>query len=306
MTLPPAASHISNHILSQLSKYPCKNPLFVAVQGPQGSGKSFLTDLVCSHLTRSPHNLNVVVLSVDDLYLTHDGLASLAQQHPDNPLWRGRGQPGTHDIELGLDVLKQLREGMKGRELPRFEKSLFNGEGDRLPIDGTGMVVDPPVDVFIMEGWLMGFHPISAQELDARWNGIWAQERRLLNLDDRVVGAKDNIRAVNEALTQYVELWNFFDIFIKLEATSLPGSHSSLSTIYKWRLQQEHYMKARNGGRGMTDEAVKLFVDRYIPGYVFFADGILTGNGQSLPRWSGQSLRIRIDEKRDVIAVEGF
>jgi len=26
--------------------------------------------------------------------------------------------------------------------------------------------------------------------------------------------------------------------------------------IYKWRLQQEHSMKANNGGRGMSDEEV--------------------------------------------------
>ena len=30
--------------------------------------------------------------------------------------------------------------------------------------------------------------------------------------------------------------------------------------IYKWRLQQEHAMKAQNGGKGMTDEQVKKWV----------------------------------------------
>ncbi|KIK67499.1 hypothetical protein GYMLUDRAFT_37631 [Collybiopsis luxurians FD-317 M1] len=308
MSLPPSALHMSNHILGQISKAVPKNPLFIAVQGPQGSGKSFLTDLVRSHLTAPPYNLNVVVLSVDDLYLSHEGLVSLAQHHPDNPLWRGRGQPGTHDVDLGFNVLRSLKEGKQGVELPRFEKSLFDGEGDRLPMDGNGTIVSPPVDVFIMEGWLMGFHPISTRELDARWDGIWAHERRLLDLDDKVVGTKDNIGAVNGALSRYVELWNFFDVFVKLEAASLPGSGTTLSTIYKWRLEQEHYMKARNGGKGMTDEAVKLFVDRYIPGYVFFADGIFKGygDGEDLPRWLGKSLRISINEKRDVTAVELF
>lgn len=27
--------------------------------------------------------------------------------------------------------------------------------------------------------------------------------------------------------------------------------------IYKWRLQQEHDMKSRNGGKGMSDEQVE-------------------------------------------------
>lgn len=38
----------------------------------------------------------------------------------------------------------------------------------------------------------------------------------------------------------------------------LSESHdSSYSVIYRWRLEQEHYMKASNGGRGMSDVAVK-------------------------------------------------
>ncbi|KAF9071647.1 P-loop containing nucleoside triphosphate hydrolase protein [Rhodocollybia butyracea] len=305
MTIPAAVLHISNHILGQINKS-LSRPIFVAVQGPQGSGKSFLTDLVRSHLSASPYDLSVVVLSVDDLYLTHEGLVSLAQHYPDNPLWRGRGQPGTHDIELGLTVLNCLKQGTNSVELPRFDKSLFDGQGDRLPMDGSGIIVNRPVDVFIMEGWFMGFYPISPQELQTRWDGVWKQERRALNLDDSIVGTKDNISTVNAALSRYTELWSFFDVFIKLEAAS-----SSLSTIYEWRLQQEHYMKAHNGGKGMTDAAVKLFVDRYIPGYVFFGDGIFKGaeggaTSASQPRWLGRSLRISIDEKREVVSTEGF
>ena len=30
--------------------------------------------------------------------------------------------------------------------------------------------------------------------------------------------------------------------------------------IYKWRLQQEHNMKAKNGGKGMTDAQVEAYV----------------------------------------------
>ena len=76
-------------------------------------------------------------------------------------------------------------------------------------------------------------------------------------------------------------------------------------------------MKACNGGQGMSDEAVKLlvtsqsppldqllsqfrFVNRYIPGYVFF------GGGQpSLPsRWPSGGLRLFVDETRQLIGVE--
>lgn len=47
-------------------------------------------------------------------------------------------------------------------------------------------------------------------------------------------------------------------------------------------------MKARNGGKGMTDEQVKVFIDRYIPGYHFFGDGIIAGGTD--PR-SGKPIR---------------
>lgn len=38
-----------------------------------------------------------------------------------------------------------------------------------------------------------------------------------------------------------------------------PPDETPYSLIYKWRLQQEHNMKAKNGGRGMTDEEVKKY-----------------------------------------------
>ena len=39
-----------------------------------------------------------------------------------------------------------------------------------------------------------------------------------------------------------------------------PEASKPYVPIYKWRLQQEHAMKAQNGGKGMTDEQVKKWV----------------------------------------------
>ena len=97
--------------------------------------------------------------------------------------------------------------------------------------------------------------------------------------------------------------------------------------IYKWRLQQEHHMKSLNGGKGMTDEQVtkyvpntrryrldiyliRRFVDRYIPGYVFFSAGITRGSegmpGPHHPPWLGNGLVIQIGEGREVLGVSSF
>lgn len=98
--------------------------------------------------------------------------------------------------------------------------------------------------------------------------------------------------------------------------------------IYKWRLQQEHDMKARNGGKGMSDQQVEKcvcllhhgsvpdlfdlrFVDRYIPGYVFFGDGVTQGGldehgTHQTPPWIGNGLCIQIGESREVVDVSTF
>ncbi|KAL0072485.1 hypothetical protein AAF712_000248 [Marasmius tenuissimus] len=277
MSLPPAVSLISGHILKQIEQSTQK-PLFVAVQGPQGSGKSYLTGLIHTHLSAPPHSLRVATLSIDDLYLTHTELKALAESNSGNPLWKGRGQPGTHDIALGRRILSSLKDGKEPIELPRFDKSLFDGEGDRLPMDGTGVSVQPPIDLVIMEGWCMGFYPISDREVEERWEGVWQEEKVKLGMDDSIIGTKKSIKQINETLHRYVDLWSFFDIFVQIKPS--PSEHpSQYSVVYKWRLEQEHYMKRFNGGKGMSDEAVKLFVDRYIPGYVFFGDGVVNGAG---------------------------
>lgn len=53
------------------------------------------------------------------------------------------------------------------------------------------------------------------------------------------------------------------------------------------------------------------FVDRYIPGYVFFGDGVTDGYEETsgtrkLPPWSGRALRIVIGKNRELLRAEPF
>lgn len=210
-----AVEFIAQHIISHLSS---QRPLFVAVQGPQGSGKSYLTAHIQKLLQSPPHSLHVVVFSLDDLYLPHEALVSLSTSQPQNVLWQGRGQPGTHDVELGVRILHSLRQGNGTVELPRFDKSLYSGEGDRLPLDGSGTIVNQPpiVDVVLLEGWCVGFRSISRADLLSRWNGIWRTEREKLGLAENQIGRLIDIEAVNEKLKDYDRLWNYFDCFVQV------------------------------------------------------------------------------------------
>lgn len=220
MTFPSKVDILVSHISKHLSLVP-ERPLFVAIQGPQGSGKSYLTSLVQSTLTSPPAKLNVAALSIDDLYLPHRSLTALAKTHPENHLLKGRGQPGTHDVSLGAEILDALKLGLHAVELPRFDKSLFNGEGDRLPIDGTGIIIHPPVDVVIMEGWCMGFSPISDQELGLRFSTSWQEEISTLGLTAIGSISRESIRQLNASLSDYKRLWSFFDVFIQVSMSQM-------------------------------------------------------------------------------------
>jgi D-glycerate 3-kinase len=60
----------------------------------------------------------------------------------------------------------------------------------------------------------------------------------------------------------------------------------------------------------VIDETAR-FVDRYIPGYVFFSDGVTEGlllpdGSRQPPSWKGRGLRITIGETREVVKVEEF
>ena len=126
---------------------------------------------LCETLTSPPHSLPTTVLSIDDLYLTHADQVALAAAHPDNPLVQHRGEPSTHDLELGLSVFTALKNRQPVK-IPAYDKSRFEGQGDRserstwLEVNKPG---EPTVDVVVFEGWCVGFRPLKEDEVERLW-----------------------------------------------------------------------------------------------------------------------------------------
>jgi D-glycerate 3-kinase len=133
-----------------------RRPRLVGLSAPQGSGKTTLTALLVELLGH--FGVRALGVSIDDFYLAHDAQRALAAQHPGDPFLEHRGYPGTHDVALGAKVLAALRAG-EPVEVPRYDKTAFGGRGDRAPSDGA---LTPPVDLVIVEGWLLGFTPAPA------------------------------------------------------------------------------------------------------------------------------------------------
>ena len=283
---------IGDHIASQLSgarAYP-KRPLMVGLQGPQGCGKTTLCDSLVADL--SDRGLRSAVLSLDDLYKTNAGLKAVARDNPNIGLLAGRGPPGTHDSELAKDVLSALAsindEKGKKVDLPIFDKSLCGGEGDRSAATNS---VSGPLDVFVLEGWSMGFTALSDGVLKAAYEAPAPSPPATAYHKQHPLS---NLITINKYLRDFgSQVYPSFEVMIAVEPTDY-------ANVFKWRLQQEHDMKSKNGGKGMTDEQVHKFVERYMPGYELWRGGVVSDDAP----WAGRVLRLLYGPEREVFRVE--
>lgn len=213
-----------------------------------------------------------------DFYLPYTGLKALASANPENGLLAGRGPPGTHDTALlssTLAAVRSINASSTAVQLPIFDKSQNEGYGDR---STSTVPVKPPVEVFLLEGWSLGFEPISSEDLEARWKAGRVASTHPL----------ESMRTINDNLRQFSqEVHHHFDVHIGIRP-------KSYDYVYEWRLQQEHHMKRVNGGKGMSDDAVRAFVDRYMPCYELYG-------AQKVAR---AGMVLEFGEKREVGRIE--
>ncbi|MGB5594053.1 MAG: glycerate kinase, partial [Crocosphaera sp.] len=129
-----------------------KKPLIQGILGVQGTGKTTITKILCLLLKQLGYT--TISLSIDDFYKTYSSRQKLREIDP-RFIWRG--PPGTHDVELGIKVLNQLKDPNYWQpiSIPRFDKSLWNGQGDRIAAETINKA-----DIVLFEGWFVGVRPI--------------------------------------------------------------------------------------------------------------------------------------------------
>ncbi|KAI9732566.1 MAG: hypothetical protein M1834_003902 [Cirrosporium novae-zelandiae] len=266
-------------------------PFFLGVNGIQGAGKSTLVSTLYSVLQSEPYGLATVVLSIDDLYLTHADQKQLASSNSSNPLLQHRGQPSTHDLVLGTSVFTSLRQYLPTK-IPRYDKSAFNGQGDRVDEsewDVVNALGQEKIKVVIFEGWCVGFRPLQQDVIEAKWlaakeareNGIYIGQLGYNRLQD--------IIAINQALKGYNVLTDQLDALIHIDA-------EDPQYVYQWRLEAEHVLH-RTRGSGMTNDEVKQFVDGYYPAYEVFTETLREG---IFKPDIGRQLRLVIGQDRKI------
>lgn len=203
-----------------------KKPLIIGISGSQGSGKSTLTRFLVERLT-SEEGLNAVGISLDDYYLSKEQRSCLASHL--HPLFKTRGVPGTHDI----DMLKKHMEAVKNRnssfQLPKFDKVLDQ------PC-ANSITINQPIDVFIVEGWCLGMKSLSNEQLFGNENK--------LEMDHDTIGTWRN--TYNQVLKdKYQEVWQLFDYLAYLAAPSF-------DVVSQWRWQQESQLAQSTNTKNKT------------------------------------------------------
>lgn len=193
--------------------------------GGQGTGKTTLTKVLMLLLNKLGYS--TVSWSLDDLYLPYVDRVRLRTR---DPRMIRRGPPGTHDVQLGIEVLQQFQRGEFPIALPRFDKSAHGGEGDRSEPE-----LITQADIILFEGWFVGVRPIVSEF--------------------EIVADQQFAQAMNQQLQSYVPLWELLDRFVILYVPEYQLSK-------QWRKEAEHKMIAQ-GKAGMSDAEIDEFVEYF-------------------------------------------
>ncbi len=230
------------------------------MSGPQGAGKSTLVEAAVTLL--AIRGLRAVAVSVDDFYLTYLAQRAVAERYVGNRAMEYRGYPGTHDVAMGTAVLDALRSGDTGTvEVPTYDKGAHRGRGDRSPRDRWRRV-DIPVDVVLLEGWMLGFEPVA-----------------------EVAVCPPGLAPANAALREYSAWHEKLDALLHLDM-------ADPSYVVAWRVDAERARRDR-GAAGLSDDEARDYVERFLPAYALWVPGL-----RERPPVRGPTLRLVLGQNR--------
>ncbi|MDX1977877.1 MAG: diguanylate cyclase [Pseudanabaenaceae cyanobacterium bins.68] len=227
----PLALHLVSLSRDRSGGEESRLPLVQGIVGLQGSGKSTLAASLKQLITYL--GCSCLAFSLDDLYKTFADRQVLQAQFPQ---LKWRGVPGTHDLDLGVQVFEQLRRGQPA-QIPRFDKSTWGGLGDR-----AGYEVVTAADIVIFEGWCVGMN---------------ALPRAIL------ANHSEFTLTCGIALVEYQRLWRYLDRLLVLDAPN-----------YVWSLAWRQGAEVQ-ASQGLSDLEVADLVAYFwqaLPPYLYFAD----------------------------------
>ena len=225
------------------SKSKKKKFLIIGLSASQGSGKTTVAAIL-KIILKIFFKKNICVISIDDFYKTLRDRKKMAEQK--HPLFKTRGVPGTHDINLIKNFFNFIKKkNFKKIKLPKFDKSI----DDRLKRKESWHHLKKKPEIIILEGWCVGAKPQSNSLIKKPKNSLEKYE------DKNLIWRK----YVNERLKKdYKKLFNMIDHFIFMKIPNF-------KMVFKWRLLQERKLKKKSllSKKIMTYNEIKRFIMFY-------------------------------------------
>jgi len=216
--------------------------LFLGFSGGQGSGKTTVVKIL-KIILKKFFKRKIHVSSIDDFYKTLEDRKRMSRAI--HPLFRTRGVPGTHDINLIKKFFNfTRRKKFKKLKLPKFDKSI----DDRLKKKYWTDIKNKP-EIVILEGWCVGAKPQSNLLIKKPINILEKYE------DVDLIWRK----YVNQKLkNEYKKLFKMIDHFIFMKIPSF-------KFVFKWRLLQENKLKKKSysNKKIMSYSEIKRFIMFY-------------------------------------------
>jgi len=239
-------------------------PPVLALTAPVGAGKSTLARQL--QQLAAARGIRLAVASIDDVYRRWPEREQLLSG---NPFGVNRVPPGSHEPALLVEAIAAWRHSGV-LNLPRFDKTLRQGHGDRLA------PVAQQADALLLEGWLVGYEPCGIDRINA-----WLASKQRLPSGAVVAALSADEQAWlprwDHALADYQELWRCCAGFWVLQP-------ADWSAVLRWRLQAEARQR-RTRGTAMDAAAIRRLVratlaslppDLYQPGLLRKARAVAT------------------------------
>jgi len=216
--------------------------LILGFSGGQGSGKTTVSGIL-KIILKKFFKRKIHVSSIDDFYKTLKERNKMSYEI--HPLFKTRGVPGTHDINLIKNFFYYIKKKkFKKFKIPKFDKSI----DDRCKKEYWTFVKKRP-EIIILEGWCVGAKPQSKSMLLKSTNILEKIE------DKNFIWRK----YVNEKLKkEYKKVFGMIDYFIFMKIPNF-------NMVFKWRLLQENKLRKKSSSskKVMSYNKIKRFIMFY-------------------------------------------
>lgn len=133
-----------------------------------------------------------------------------------------RGVPATHDVKTGAELFKALSTRQSNIRVPSYDKSQYNGAGDRRPENEWQVVNksgDKTVEVIVLEGWCVGFRALDDEQVQSKWRAAKSEADR--SGDSSYKGRLGKLRVedvlfINSKLRDYDAFTDKLEAFIHM------------------------------------------------------------------------------------------